>query len=257
MTGSSCLLNVSAGCEECLCAEREESNMDNSRRYQSDARAVGGREAQDGQSVQGAAAKPMTKQQRRVRYMAVTAMLAAAAAVLMYIEFPVPFMPPFIKMDVSDLPALIGSFAMGPLYGVLIALIKNLVHMLVSQSGMVGELCNFLLSAMFVLPAGLIYQRWKTKKGAFAGALTGAIVMAVLSLPINYFIVYPMYTMFMPMDSIIGAYQLINPAIKDGDLLSCLVIFNMPFTFVKGLISCIITFLIYKPLSPVIHGTRR
>lgn len=238
--------------------------MENSRKYQSDARAVGGGEdALQSRSMKTSSgsknplARPMTKQQRRVRYMAVTAMLAAAATVLMYIEFPVPFMPPFIKMDVSDLPALIGSFAMGPLYGVVIALVKNLIHLLVSQSGMVGELCNFLLSAMFVLPAGLIYQRWKTKKGAFAGALTGAVVMAVLSLPINYFIVYPMYTMFMPMDAIIGAYQLINPAIKDGDLLSCLVIFNMPFTFVKGLISCIITFLIYKPLSPVIHGTRR
>ena len=81
--------------------------------------------------------------------------------------------------------------------------------------------------------------------------------MAALSVPINYFIVYPFYTAFMPMDAIIKMYQVINPAIRDGDLLQCLVTFNMPFTFVKAMLSVVVTFLIYKPLSPLIHGTNR
>jgi riboflavin transporter FmnP len=166
-------------------------------------------------------------------------------------------MPSFIKMDLSDLPALIGSFAMGPLYGVLIALVKNLIHLLVSQSGGVGELSNFLLAAVFVFPAGLIYQKNKSKKGAFLGALAGAVIMAVLCVPINYFIVYPVYTAFMPMETIIALYQAINPAIEDGNLLQCLLFFNVPFTFVKAMLSVGISFLIYKPLSPLIHGTSR
>ena len=181
-------------------------------------------------------------------------MLSAVSIVLMQFDFSVPFMPSFIKMDLSDLPALIGSFSMGPLYGVLIALVKNLLHLLRTSTGGIGELSNFLLSALFVLPAGLIYQRKKTKKRAVIGAVTGAVCMAVCSVLTNYFIVYPVYTAFMPMETIIAMYQAILPKIKDGDLLSCLLIFNMPFTFVKAMLSVAITLLIYKPLSPIIHG---
>ena len=210
-------------------------------------------------SSAGSTMKPrvMTKTQKRTRYIAVTALLSAIATVLMYIEIVVPFMPSFIKLDLSDLPSLIGSFAMGPVYGVVIAAVKNLLHLFFTSSGGVGELSNFLLNAAFVLPAGLIYRFRKSKKGAIAGALTGAVVMAALSVPINYFIVYPFYTAFMPMDAIIKMYQVINPAIRDGDLLQCLVTFNMPFTFVKAMLSVVVTFLIYKPLSPLIHGTNR
>ena len=181
-------------------------------------------------------------------------MLSAVSIVLMQFDFSVPFMPSFIKMDLSDLPALIGSFSMGPLYGVIIALVKNLLHLLRTSTGGIGELSNFLLSALFVLPAGLIYQRNKTKKRAIIGAVVGAVCMAVFSVITNYFIVYPVYTAFMPMETIIAMYQAILPKIKDGDLLSCLVIFNMPFTFVKAMLSVAITLLIYKPLSPIIHG---
>ena len=181
-------------------------------------------------------------------------MLSAVSIVLMQFDFSVPFMPSFIKMDLSDLPALIGSFSMGPLYGVIIALVKNLLHLLRTSTGGIGELSNFLLSALFVLPAGLIYQRNKTRKRAIIGAVIGAVCMAVFSVITNYFIVYPVYTAFMPMETIIAMYQAILPKIKDGDLLSCLVIFNMPFTFVKAMLSVAITLLIYKPLSPIIHG---
>ena len=181
-------------------------------------------------------------------------MLSAVSIVLMQFDFSVPFMPSFIKMDLSDLPALIGSFSMGPLYGVIIALVKNLLHLLRTSTGGIGELSNFLLSALFVLPAGLIYQKNKTRKRAIIGAVIGAVCMAVFSVITNYFIVYPVYTAFMPMETIIAMYQAILPKIKDGDLLSCLVIFNMPFTFLKAMLSVAITLLIYKPLSPIIHG---
>ncbi|MCI5877809.1 MAG: ECF transporter S component [Lachnospiraceae bacterium] len=195
----------------------------------------------------------MHTRQHNVRYMTVTAMLSAVAFALMFFEFSIPFLvPSFIQMDLSELPALIGAFAMGPWYGVIICLIKNLIHLLITTTGGVGELSNFILGAAFVLPAGLIYQRKKTKKNAVIGSVFGAAFMALLSVASNYFIVYPVYTAFLPMDTILAMYQEILPSADT--LLKCLVIFNMPFTFVKGMLSVIITLLIYKHISPIIKG---
>lgn len=195
----------------------------------------------------------MHTRQHNVRYMTVTAMLSAVAFALMFFEFSIPFLvPSFIQMDLSELPALIGAFAMGSWYGVIICLIKNLIHLLITTTGGVGELSNFILGAAFVLPAGLIYQRKKTKKNAVIGSVLGAAFMALLSVASNYFIVYPVYTAFLPMDTILAMYQEILPSADT--LLKCLVIFNMPFTFVKGMLSVIITLLIYKHISPIIKG---
>lgn len=195
----------------------------------------------------------MHTRQHNVRYMTVTAMLSAVAFALMFFEFSIPFLvPSFIQMDLSELPALIGAFAMGPWYGVIICLIKNLIHLLITTTGGVGELSNFILGAAFVLPAGLIYQRKKTKKNAVIGSVLGTAFMALLSVASNYFIVYPVYTAFLPMDTILAMYQEILPSADT--LLKCLVIFNMPFTFVKGMLSVIITLLIYKHISPIIKG---
>ena len=188
-----------------------------------------------------------------VRYLTATAMLSAFSFVLFFIQFSTPLTPEFLKLDISELPALIGSFAMGPVYGVLICLIKNLLHLTITSTGGVGELSNFLLGVALVLPAGLIYRRSKTKKRAIIGAFVGLILMAALSLPINYFIVYPAYTMFMPIETIIAMYQAILPGVKT--LWQCLLIFNVPFTFVKGLLSVLITIITYKHLSPIIKGT--
>ena len=189
-----------------------------------------------------------------VRKLTMTAMLSAVATVLMFFSFSVPVVPSFIKMDFSELPALIGAFSMGPVSGVMICLIKNLVNLTATTTGGVGELCNFMLGACFVLPAGLVYKRKKTKMSAITGALIGAIVMAVLSVPINYYLTYPVYAAFIPMDTIIGMYQEINPSVTG--LLDALIKFNMPFTFVKALFSVLITVLIYKHVSPLIKGTK-
>ena len=181
-----------------------------------------------------------------------TAMLAAVSVVLMFLSFPVPLMPSFIKLDLAELPALIGAFAYGPISGVAVCLVKNLVSLMKSSSGGVGTLCNFLLGVCFVVPAGLIYKYNRTRRGALIGALAGAAIMAVLSIFVNYYVVYPIYTAFMPMEAIIGMYQAINPKVQT--LWDALIWFNCPFTFVKGLISVVITFLIYKPLSPFLKG---
>ena len=190
-----------------------------------------------------------------IRYIVVTAMLSAVAFILMFFEFSVPFMPAFVKLDLSELPALIGAFSMGPLCGVLVCLIKNLLHLLITTTGGVGELSNFVLGAVFVLTAGLIYKRKKSRKTAIIGSLTGAVLMALISVVSNYFVVYPFYTVFLPMDTIISMYQAILPGVNG--LLECLIVFNMPFTFLKGMISVVITFLIYKHISPILKGKQR
>ena len=188
-----------------------------------------------------------------VRKITVTAMLGALAAILMFFEFSVPFiMPGFIKMDFSELPALIAAFSMGPVSGIAVCFIKNIVNLLHTTSGGVGEISNFILGVCFVLPAGLIYKRNKSQKGALIGALTGAVIMAVVSVFSNYFVVYPVYENFMPMEAIIGAYQAINHNVRN--LWDALIRFNMPFTFVKGMFSVVITFLVYKRISPILKG---
>lgn len=203
----------------------------------------------------GAATTGRTKtgMSSRVRFITVTAMLSAISFVLMYFEFPIPIMPAFIKFDFSDLPALIGTFAYGPLCGVIVCLIKNLLHLMDSNSMLVGELSNFILGAAFMIPAGLIYKFKKTKKSALIGGITGAVFMGVFCVFSNYFIVYPVYyQVAMPEEAILGMYQAILPSMKS--ILQSLIVFNLPFTVVKGLISVAITMLVYKPLSPILKG---
>ncbi len=190
----------------------------------------------------------------QIRKLTMTGMLSAVAFVLMFLNFNVPIMPSFIKMDLSELPALVGSFSMGPISGLTICFIKNLLHLAVTDTSGVGEFSNFILGALFVVPAGIIYNYKKTRIGAIAGSLIGAVLMAVVSVFTNYYIVYPVYTVMLPMEAIIGAYKAINPNVET--LWDALIWFNMPFTFVKGMFSVLITLLVYKRLSPVIKGTR-
>lgn len=194
----------------------------------------------------------MKTNQINVRKLTMTAMLAAVSTVLMFFSFSVPLMPSYIKLDFSELPALIAAFSMGPVSGVTVCFIKNLINLTNTSTGGVGELCNFLLGAFFVLPAGIIFKKKGTMISAILGALLGAVIMAIASVFINYFIIYPIYTAFMPMDAIIGTYQAILPSVKN--LWQALLIFNMPFTFIKGLCSVIITLLIYRKISPIIKG---
>ena len=196
-----------------------------------------------------------TKMRMHIRIMAATAVLSALSCVLMFLEFSVPFVPSFLKLDLSDLPALIASFAYGPWAGVIVALIKNLVHLPLTSTGGAGELANFLLCACFVVPAGAIYHWIDGKKGALIGSLCGTLLMAAVSLPVNYYITYPVYTNFRPMKAILDMYKALNPAVTD--LWSALLMFNLPFNIFKGLLSVGITFAVYKKISPLLHGVKK
>ena len=193
----------------------------------------------------------MKKNNVKIRTIAVIGIMSAVAAVLQFLEFPIPLMPSFIKFDFSDLPSLITAFAFGPIAGILVSLLKNVIHLLVTQSGGVGELANFIIAAFFTGTAGLIYKFNKSRKGALLASLCGSFTSAVAGIAANYFIIYPIYyKIAMPEEAILGMYQSILPSVDS--ILKSLLIFNLPFTFVKGLIISLICFLIYKKLSPIL-----
>lgn len=137
--------------------------------------------------------KSNTGKKTNVKKITTVAMLTAIGVILQYMEISIPIIPNFIKLDFSDLPELIGAFTFGPWTGVLICLIRNVIHIIVSQSGAIGELSNFILGAFFAMTAGLIYKKMANIKGAVIGAITGSVVMGIVSLPSNYFIIYPLY----------------------------------------------------------------
>lgn len=196
------------------------------------------------------------KQHRKfdVQRMVFTALMAALAIVLSeFLQFTVPIMPGFITFDFSDVPALLASLTMGPLSGVAVCLIKNLEGLFTSMTGGVGELSNFILGVCLVLPAGIVAKKSHKYSHVIIACLSGAVAMALVGVASNYFLVYPFYSaVLMPMDAIIGAYQAILPSV-DG-LLECLLVFNLPFTFVKGLTAALISVPLYKRLRPVFNS---
>ncbi len=194
---------------------------------------------------------------KKIRTITGTAMLTAAAVVLQYLEFPVPIMPSFIKLDFSDLPALIGAFAYGPAAGIIIQLLKNVIHLLASNSLFIGELSNFILGSIFAGVTGLIYKKSKTKKTALIAGLVGSAAMAIFSIFSNYYVVYPIYyEAFAPESVILDAYNTIlaPTGLRLKGMIDALLVFNVPFTFIKGAICVFVSMLIYKPLSKLLKG---
>lgn len=191
---------------------------------------------------------------KNLRALAMSAIMGALAAILMIMEISVPFVPSFLKFDLSEAPALITSFAFGPWWGIAVCLVKNLVHLPFTMSQGVGELANFLLGAAFVGTAGALYRHRRTRIGALIGMIIGCAAMSLLQFITNYYIVYPFYTSFMPMDAIMGMYSAIFPFIDN--LWEALAVVNLPFTFIKGIVISVICFVIYKPLSPLLKYSK-
>lgn len=188
------------------------------------------------------------------RKLVVTAMLSAIAAVLMIFEFPLPFIaPPFYKLDLSELPVLIGAFSLGPMAGVVIEAIKILVNFLLNgtTTGGVGEIANFVIGCSFALPASIIYKYKKTKGNAIFSMVIGTLSMAVLGVFINAYVMLPVYSNFMPIEQIVQMGKDIVPFIKDT--LTFCVFCVAPFNLIKGVLVSTVTAFIYKPLSRVIH----
>ncbi len=190
-----------------------------------------------------------------IRRIAATAILTAMAVLLMYLEIPLPFMPVFLKFDFAELPALIGAFALGPVWAVVIELLKNLIHLPVTQTMGIGELSNFVTGVIYVVTAGLIYKKIRTRKGAAISMVASTIALAVIAVPVNAFITLPLYASAMGFstEAIIGMCTEVNPLVKDK--LSLLLAVFVPFNLFKGIVVGLITFFVYKPISKLINKT--
>ena len=189
---------------------------------------------------------------------AVIGMLSAVATVLMILEMPVPFAPPFYKIDLSELPVLIGTFAYGPAAGVLVELCKIILKLLIkgTSTAFVGELANFAVGCSFILPAGIIYLFKKTKKMAVVSSVAGTLTMTVVGTAFNAVYLLPKFAQLfgMPLEAIVGMGTAINPAINS---VTTLVIFAVaPLNLLKGFIVSLITLLVYKKLSPILKASR-
>lgn len=195
----------------------------------------------------------------KTRRLVEIAMLGAVASVLMYFEFPLPFIaPPFYEMDLSEVPVMIGAFALGPSAGALIELIKILVKLLIkgTNTAFVGDIANYIIGCSFVVPAALIYKKHKTKKTALIGMMSGTVFMTVIGCFINACVLLPTYaTAFhMPLDAIIEMGASVNANIHD--IFTFVLIAVAPFNLIKGLVISLLTLLLYKHVSPILKGNR-
>lgn len=181
-------------------------------------------------------------------------LLSVMAFLLMYIELPIPIFPDFLKLDISDLPALLGAFALGPIAGVVIELFKNILHgMLATKTAFVGEIANFLVGSCLVLVSGYIYKARKSKGGAVAGLLIGVICMSIFAGILNYFVILPLYEKVLgfPVAAVVGMGSKINHNIVD---LNSFIIWSIiPFNLFKGIVLSAMTLALYKSVSPILH----
>lgn len=198
----------------------------------------------------------LKKEAWNTRVMVKISVLAVISFVLMFLEFPLLMLaPPFMKLDISDLPALIGAFAIGPMAGVIIEALKNLLNLLIegSTTGGVGELANFVVGAAFVYTAGAVYYKNKNFKSAVIGLGLGTLVMTFVISVANYYVMFPFYAKLfgMKIDDLVAMGTQINSRIVD---MKAMIIYSIvPFNIVKGIVLSALTILIYKRVSPLLQ----
>ncbi len=177
------------------------------------------------------------------------AILAAAASILFLLEIPIVA---FYKLDLSNIPVLLGAFSMGTVPGLIILGLKSAIGLLHSSSAGVGELADFIMGAALLIPASLIYHRNKTRKNALIGMIVGTVCTAVVGVIVNKFIMLPFYmgAFHMDMEGIIKAAK-VSGIDTEWKLL---LLITGPFNLLKGAVLSAVTFLIYKPLSPILHS---
>lgn len=199
--------------------------------------------------------KTMVQQESKfdVKVIVKIGMLSAIAVVLMLFEIPLPFAPSFYEIDFSEVPVMVGCFAMGPFAGALIEFVKIMLNFLITgtQTAGVGEFANFVIGCALCVPAGIIYKRNRTRKSALVGMVTGTILMTLVGCIINAFVLLPAYAAAfgMPIQSLVEMGTAVNDNINN---LTTFVIFAVaPFNLLKGILVSIVVFLIYKKISPI------
>lgn len=191
----------------------------------------------------------------KVRFITQVGMLGAIAVILMAFEIPLPFAPAFYKIDFSEVPALIGCFAMGPAAGAMIELIKIVLHLLISGTSTagVGDVANFAIGCAFILPAAWIYKAKRSRKSAMIGMAVGTVFMAFIGCFLNAYVLLPAYAkaFSMPIDALVGMGTAVNGHITS--LFTFVVFAVAPFNILKGVLVSIVVLLIYKKISPILR----
>ena len=180
--------------------------------------------------------------------------LGTIGFLLMFIEIPIPIFPDFLKIDISDIPALVGGFALGPVAGVLVEFMKNIFHGIFKGSTVfVGEFANFLVGSILVFVSAYIYKKNRSKKGAIIGLAIGTICMAIVAGLLNYYVLLPLYekALNFPIKAVVAIGNKLNSKIVD--LKSFILWSIIPFNLLKGAIISLITAVIYKSVSPILH----
>lgn len=198
----------------------------------------------------------LKKNYLNINMIAKIAVMGALAGALMFFEFPLPFLPPFYKIDFSEVAVLISGFALGPLAAVLVEFIKIIVHLLIKGTTtlFVGEFANFLIGCAFVVPASLIYKHHKNKRSALYGMIFGTVSMTLFGAVINAFILLPIYAWAyqMPMEALIAMGSELNANING--IFTFVVFATTPLNVIKGIACTIIVTLIYKRVSPLLKS---
>lgn len=188
-------------------------------------------------------------------------MLSAVATILMLFEIPLPFAPSFYKLDFSELPILVGTFAFGPAAGVMMEFVKILLKLVIkgTSTAFVGDLANFAVGCSFILPASAIYLFKKSKKSAIIACICGTLTMAVFGTAFNAIYLLPAFAKLygMPLEVILDMGTKVNPLMTPGSIVSFVVVCVAPLNIIKGTAVSILTMLIYKPLSPILKSSRQ
>ncbi|MDE6639108.1 MAG: ECF transporter S component [Acetatifactor sp.] len=192
------------------------------------------------------------------RKTAVIGMFSAIAAILMLFEFPLPFAPAFYELDFSELPILVGTFAFGPVAGVMMEFVKILLKLLFkgTSTAFVGDLANFAVGCSFILPASVVYSFRKNKKSAVIACVAGTLCITIFGTAFNAVYLLPAFSRLygIPLDSLLAMGMEANGLVKEGSIVSFVVACVAPMNLIKGASVSLVTMLIYKPLSPVIKG---
>jgi riboflavin transporter FmnP len=179
----------------------------------------------------------MSKSKFNVRTLVTIGMLSSISFILMLFNFPLPYLPPFLEIDFSDVPALIATITMGPVAGIIVEIIKNILDWLFkgAETGIpVGHMANLVTSLLFILPVYYIYKRVASSKGLFIGLLVGTISMAIGMSLLNYAVFLPMYTYFLGM----GTF----------DYKEMIVLGILPFNLIKGILLMVVMMMIYRTM---------
>lgn len=178
---------------------------------------------------------------KKLRKLILVAILGSISTVLMQFNFPIPALPGFLKFDFSEIPAVMAIMTMGPVAGIGVELLKNIMHWFLSGSPTgvpVGEIANFTTGILFIMPIYWIFMKYRSSKGLAVGLIAGTTAMAVGMSLLNYLVFLPMYTYFLGM-----------PAVTGDALYQMIILGILPFNLVKGVMLLVISLLLYKSME--------